>query len=328
MQAGRTPARVLVVGAGPAGMSCALWLHNLGLKPCLVDSGDQLGGLMNRNTLSNNWVLGQCGQTGPEIAASFARHLTELALEVRLNVVDFQIQPQEADFLIQLGREAPEQRYAAIVWATGTRIRAEEVLAHIPGVDTLPGDLLRFGPAAFEDIAAAAAQGLTLVIGGGDNAIENAHMLAQAGGRVLVLARSRFRAQAALMASVAEHAGIRCLEQAVPTQFDPHPQGVKVSFLSPAGNEDILVQRLHVLAGYEPNADFGRYFVESVRLLRDAQGYLRVDAWGRTSVPGVYAAGDVCNPAFPSVVSAIAQGAQVAKAIERDLRLVGNRKQA
>lgn len=317
-------ASVLVVGAGPAGMSCALWLHNLGLEPWLIDQAGEAGGLMNVNTLSNNWVLGQMAQTGPQMASQFARHLASLPIRVDMGIERFTVHRQGDALLVAVwtAQGLVEQACAAVVLATGTRVRGREALHDIPGMDAIETGRICYGPAAFENLAQAA-QGRTVIIGGGDNAVENAHMLLSAGGEVVLLARSEFRAQAALMSRLIDQPRVRLMQQARVQQIKAAAAGMLLSIATPQGFVSVEAQRLHVLVGYEPNGDLAASFDAGMwsAMEHDAQGYLCVDAWGRCGAGGIYAAGDVCNPVFPNVVSALAQGAQVAKAIERDLRL-------
>jgi thioredoxin reductase len=291
---------VLIVGAGPAGLSCALWLKKLGLAPIILDRAALAGGLMNRNTLPNDWVLGQVGETGPSLAARFVRHVASLQVPISLGIDGLSMVRGDLGFQAQWQERGESRRLAcaAVVLATGTRVRGAESLSGVPGLEEISPHV-RYGPTAFDDIPEAA-RGLTLIVGGGDNAAENAHMLLAAGGEVGVVARSEIRAQTGDFAAT-------LFSEACPSLV-------------------VKAQRLHVLTGYEPNSDFSTGFdVDTWRALRrDEQAYLCTDAAGRCGVPGVYAAGDVCNPVFPSVVSAMAHGAMVAKAIERDLRLASS----
>lgn len=319
------PPTVLIVGAGPAGLSCALWLKKLGLAPHVLDQAGAAGGLMNRNTLPNDWVLGHMGETGPELAARFVRHVAALQVPISLGIESLSIARAEAGFEAQWRAAGTAQRFdgAAIVLATGTRVRGVESLAGIPGLDEI-APRVRCGPSAFDDLSVAA-QGLTLILGGGDNAAENAHMLLAAGGEVVLVARSEFRAQAAMMTAIAAHPRARCLSKGRILSLQAHPAGDFAATLQSQAGAAFVVraQRLHVLTGYEPNSDFSAVLDADTwqALQRDEQAYLRTSVGGRCGATGVYAAGDVCNPAFPSVVSAMAHGAMVAKAIERDLRV-------
>lgn len=315
---------IAVLGAGPAGLSAALWLHNLGFEPRVVDIAARAGGLQNLNFLANDWVLGQTGQTGPMLAARFVDHARTAGIPMVTGMRPVSLNGRTGDFRLHLD-SGDELISAAIVIATGTRYRAAEVLTAVEGIAGIAADRIAYGPYAFADLA-----GLTgkrvLIVGGGDNAFENARLLAPRAAMVHLAVRSRPCAQQGLTAAVADEvAAGRCrlLESTQIRALAEGAAGVQATLMVAERTERIVVDRIHVLAGYEPNTAFvGAAFAAELRdaMRFDAQGYLVVDTAGRTGAAGIYAAGDVCNPAFPSVVSAIAQGAQVARAIEMDVR--------
>jgi thioredoxin reductase len=212
-----------------------------------------------------------------------------------------------------------------VLVATGTRYRAEEVLADVPGIAEIAAERIAYGPHAFADLALRAGQRV-LIVGGGDNAYENVRLLAPIVASVTLAMRSRPRAQQSLAADVAAAvAAGRChvLHPAAVTALAMGPTGLEVTLTVATRSERIIVDRIHVLAGYQPNTAFLRDMLAPASfdaLCFDEQGYLLADAAGRSGVPGIYAAGDVCNPRFPSVVSALAQGAVAAKTIEMDTR--------
>src|SRR5687767_12496527 len=72
---------VPIIGGGPAGMSCALWLHNYGLRPIIIEREPDLGGLAGRNPYRNDWLLGRPGLTGRQHAQEFVRHIGQAAVE-------------------------------------------------------------------------------------------------------------------------------------------------------------------------------------------------------------------------------------------------------
>jgi thioredoxin reductase (NADPH) len=79
-------------------------------------------------------------------------------------------------------------------------------------------------------------------------------------------------------------------------------------------DEEARVDAVYVRIGWEPETEAAR---GAVRL--DPKGYVRADARGRTSTPGIYAAGDVCSPRCPSIANAVGQGAAAAWEIARAL---------
>src|SRR5262245_36297025 len=87
---------VPIIGGGPAGMSCALWLHNFGLRPVIVEQERALGGMARRSPYPNEWLLGQPDQSARQNAAKFAGHIDKLAIEAWLDGRPRQLQ-READ---------------------------------------------------------------------------------------------------------------------------------------------------------------------------------------------------------------------------------------
>lgn len=315
---------IAILGAGPAGLSAALWLRNLGFEPQVVEVAGQAGGLQNLNFLANDWVLGQTGQTGPMLAARFVDHAAAAGVSVRTGVRSLRLSGAAGAFRLELD-DGGRIDCGAVLVATGTRYRAEEVLAGVPGFTGIDSGRIAYGPYAFANLGAQAGRRV-LIVGGGDNAFENARLLAPAAAMVHLVVRSRPRAQQGLAAAVAagEAAGrCRVYQPARLHSLSGAAEGIAVELAVAGRSERFVVDRIHVLAGYEPNTAFiAETFAPELRaaLRLDAHRYLLVDAAGRTGAPGIYAAGDVCNPEFPSVVSALAQGALVARTIEMDTR--------
>ena len=71
---------VPIIGGGPAGMSCALWLHNYGLHPVIIEQEAVLGGMAERNPYPNPWLLGWPGAMARDHANAFARHIGQAGI--------------------------------------------------------------------------------------------------------------------------------------------------------------------------------------------------------------------------------------------------------
>ncbi|HTY99480.1 MAG TPA: NAD(P)/FAD-dependent oxidoreductase [Rhodocyclaceae bacterium] len=316
---------VLVVGSGPAGLSAALWLKNLGLEPVVIETADRAGGLQNLNFLANEWVLGQRGLTGPELAARFVAHGAAEGIRLLTNC-GLQGVAKERDLFRARLRQADGgdsvMVCAALLLATGTRYRATEVLADVAGIEGISPGRVLYGPWAFA-LPERTAGGRVLIVGGGDNAFENARRLLDRDAEVIMALRSPPRAQKALLDAVLGRERCRPLQPAVLSALAEAADGLAASVDTPKGRQTVVVDRVHVLAGYEANSRVIAAALApelSAAIALDAKGYVVTDPACRTGADGIYAAGDLCNPLFPSVVSAIAQGALAAKTIEFDLR--------
>jgi len=319
--------RIGIIGAGPAGLSAALWLCNRGFAPWIVEAGERPGGMLNLNFLGNDWVLGHEDATGVELAQRFAQHVQRRDVRLWCGARPHAVRRDGGGFRLEFTTPegAREETAQALLIATGTRYRAEEVLSGVPGAQDLLAREIACGPYAFADLEAQSGRRI-LIVGGGDNAYENARLLAGKAAVLHLVMRGAPRAGMHLRAEVeaAVRAGrCRVYRHTRIAAIARRDGTLEVRLSGERGSETVAVDRIHVLAGYVPNTAFLApvFGALAAGFELDAAGYLRADADGRTGVRGVYAAGDVCNPQFPCVVSALAQGARAARAIEHDLAL-------
>jgi thioredoxin reductase len=343
-----TSATIAVIGAGPAGLSAALWLKNLGLRPVVIEREAKTGGMQNFNFLQNDWVLGQLASTGLQMANSFDQHINEKAIDIRLQrEINSIIPAAEGGFTLSLQKTtSPEKSLPetqkksqredvscdGIILANGTRYVGREIISHVPGVDQLEDKAVIEGPYAFADMQQCQNKRV-LIVGAGDNAFENAAMLLQQGCHVTVVARSTPKARSQFIDQVVAHPHAIIMENAsvlsikknnvtdieVVVRSDGIVKNCQKSSLI---TRTMLIDKIHILAGYCSNADTVSSLVLSgvgESLHCDDSQFLIIDRMGRTSIPYVYAAGDVCNTDFPCVVSAIASGALAAKTASQDL---------
>lgn len=290
----------VVIGAGPAGASCAVWLRRLGFDPLLLEASDRVGGLAARNPYPDVWTVTSPHQTGVEVAAHIAEQvrLADLALWTHSRVLG--IKRQATAFSTQVCREiAPDLRVLSrlVVIASGVKPRG---LSDIDG--PLPeGVLVGPGQAVMEQDYSGRS---VAILGGGDNALENYEFVTQRGARhVRVFARS-LRAQRQFLA------------RANPQDLVVGPCVVDAQRREVNGERfDLLM----VFYGWEPQADF----LGGLEVSRDERGFLATDPMtAQTSVPGVYAIGEVAQRMHPCVPTAMADGVVAAKAIERVLSRV------
>ena len=124
---------VPIIGGGPAGMSCALWLGNYGLHPVIIEQAAALGGMARRNPYPNPWLLGSPGALARDNAAAFARHIAQAGLETRLNTAPQRlVRSPDGRFTLDLS-EAPRSLSShVLVIATGTEFRGNGWLDRVP----------------------------------------------------------------------------------------------------------------------------------------------------------------------------------------------------
>jgi thioredoxin reductase len=313
---------VPVIGGGPAGMSCALWLHNYGLRPVIIEQESALGGMARRSPYADPWLLGRPDETTRENAAAFAAHIRKLAVETWLGAQPQQLRPEHGGFRLELAvageAEARSLSSPAVVIATGTRFHGEEWLDRMENARRLAAaGRLHLGPTAVGEPDAEPGAHVA-VIGGGDNAFEVSAILLEKGLSVTIVMRSQApRAQPVLVERVRKRAAsgkARVLAERTVAALDDAGAGVRVRL---DDGSDVIVDRVVLLLGYRPNAD--QPWLAGLALEKDAHGYLLVDGNMETSCRGVFAVGDVANPVHPCIPTAVAAGTMAAREIEKRL---------
>jgi thioredoxin reductase len=318
----RTPI-VPIIGGGPAGMSCALWLHNYGLRPIIVEQESALGGMARRSPFPDPWLLGRPDETTRAHAAACAAHIRKLGIETWFNAQPKSLRCEHGVFQLEFAvadqAEPPPLSSPMVVIATGTRFDGEKWLDRVENARPLQAaGRVHLGPTAIGEPDADPGREVA-VMGGGDNAFEVSGILLEKGVRVTIVMRSPLpRAQPLLVERVRKYVSsgmARVLAgRTVIALDDLDGHGVRVRLDD--GNE-IVVERVVLLFGYRPNAD--QPWLASLGLAKDAIGYLAVDGNMETSCRGVFAVGDVANPVHPCIPTAIASGTMAAREIEKRL---------
>jgi thioredoxin reductase (NADPH) len=311
---------VPIIGGGPAGMSCALWLHNYGLSPLIIEQERTLGGMARMSPYPNEWLLGQRGKTGRENAAEFAAHIHALGVEIWLGVSPQHLRPQEEHWRLELGGEpvARSLSAAAIVIATGTRFAGEEWLDGVANARRMmAAGRLHLGATAVGEADADLGSHVA-VIGGGDNAFDVSRMLAERGIRVTVIMRSKLpKAQPLLVERLRGHQAsglVTVLAERTVAALEEADSKVRIRL---HGGDEIEADRMALLFGYRPNTD--QPWLRALAPATDALGYLVVDGNMETPCRGLFAAGDVANPEDPCIATAIASGAVAARQVAKRL---------
>ena len=315
------PPVVPIIGGGPAGMSCALWLHNYGLYPIIIEKESALGGMARMSPYPNEWLLGQRGKTARENAAEFAAHIRGLGIETWLGTTPHRLH-RENDVRWRLdasGAAAARSLLGpAIVIATGTRFAGEEWVDGVKNARRMAAaGRLHLGASAVGEPGADLGSHVA-VIGGGDNAFDVSRMLAEKGVRVSVIMRSKSpRAQPLLVQRLHPYQASG-LVQVMPgrTIEALDDAGSRVSVRLNGGGE-IEADHVVLLFGYRPNTN--ETWLAELGLATDARGYLVIDGNMETSCRGALAAGDVANPAHPCIATALASGAIAARQIAKRL---------
>jgi thioredoxin reductase (NADPH) len=314
---------VPIIGGGPAAMSCALWLHNYGFHPVIVERESALGGMARLSPYPDEWLLGQPDGSAREHAEKFAGHVRKLAIETWLDARPRRLsRASDGGFRLEVSRsgqgEVQSLSSAAVVIATGTRFRGEDWLDQVMNARRFAtAGRIHVGPATVGEAGLDAGKEVA-VIGGGDNAFDIARRLAEKGVRVTLVMRSQApKAQPLLVERLGdcEASGIaRVL--AARTVAALEDAGAKVRVRLDDGGE-IAVDRVALLFGYQPNSD--EPWLGALAPATDARGYIVVDGNMETSCRGLFAVGDISNPMHPCIATAIAAGTMAARAIQQRL---------
>lgn len=312
---------VLIIGSGPAGLTAAIYAARANLKPLCVE-GFNAGGLIPGGQLMfttevENYPGFPSAVTGQDLMQRFrdqAEHQGTTFITADAQKVDFSERP----FKVWVGEDENELHLAkTVIIATGARanylgLESEEALKNrgVSACAVCDGALFRG-----QDVC---------VIGGGDTAMEEAHYLSGLCRKVtLVHRRDEFRASKTMQERVLATKNIDVLYSHVVTDvLDPKAgkvTGVRVK--STKGGDERLVEvgAMFVAIGHTPLTDLFKGQLE----LHD-NGYLRVEpGTTRTSVPGVFASGDVADWVYRQAVTAAGTGCMAALDAERWLAAQG-----
>lgn len=307
MDAGNRIWDAVIVGGGPAGVSCAVWLARLGLSATLVEAANELGGLCRSNPFVDEWNASLPGMTGVQVADNLARSARQAGVSLRLGCRVDHIERSAGGYTVAGAGLAAPIRGRYLVLATGVRARSLAGAASVPDAST--GSECH-GPASANGILTGPGQHVVeqdfqgkrvAVLGGGDNAFENALYAMEHGAQSVRLYARTIRAQ---------HQFVRKVPA---SRVSTGPYDVDAARRTVNGKPyDVIM----VFYGWEPCAGFA----DGLGLHRSAQGFIATDMdTAQTSCPGVYAVGEVAQRQHPCVVTALADGVTAAKAIQARL---------
>jgi thioredoxin reductase (NADPH) len=311
--------RLLIVGAGPAGVSGALWGRER-FDVTVIERAARPGGQLRAIHVAPRGLLGGRVRNGSELAEICARQLARPGIELRCGAGAAALERPRtvrgkggggAPLRVRLedGRRIAAD---AILIATGLRRRR----LGIPGEAELAGRGLSVS--ATRDRARLAGRRV-LVVGGGDGAFENALHLAAAGSQVVMAVRGRPRARRDFRQRVAGSPRIRVLTDTRVTAFLGRDRLRGACLEGPHGRIERPFEGAVVKIGWDPDSE---WCADAVRT--DRAGFVRVDARGRTSADRVWAAGDVVkSPLYAIDVAAAGAALAVHDAWHRIERAPG-----
>ncbi|HZY91174.1 MAG TPA: thioredoxin-disulfide reductase [Thermoplasmata archaeon] len=306
-EASHRTVRVAIIGSGPAGLTAALYAARANLAP-LVIGGVPAGGQLMLTTDVENYPGFPEGIQGPELItrmrAQAVRFGAEM-LDANVRAVDFAHRP----FQLDLGLAGTVSAESVIV-ATGANARWLD----LPSEQKLRGH----GVSACATCDGFFFKGKVVAcVGGGDSAMEEATFLTKFATKVLLIHRRKeFRASQIMLARAHANPKIEFLteQEVVEVLGDGAVTGLKVRSIPTGEVRTVPAEGLFLAIGHDPATEVFRG-----HLALDPKGYVETHAITRTSVPGVFAAGDVYDHRYRQAVSAAGLGCMAAIDVERYL---------
>lgn len=298
---------VMIVGGGPAGMTAAMWCAELGLNALLIDENDELGGQLGwiHNQIEN--YPGVFANNGRELRDLMVKSIDRLPFERRLNARVVKADLPSKQLVLDSGESLTGK---AVILATGVRRRK----LGIEGEKEFAGrGVIASGAGGREAVRGKR----VVIVGGGDAALENTLIVSELASDVtLVHRKDRFSARDEFVKAARERKNVRFEPEAVVQKIEGNNvvEGVQLLELGTGKTHFIEADNVLIRIGVEPNSE-----LLSGEVTIDENGYAVVDFACRTSIPGVFIAGDVANPVSPTIATAVGMGAAAAKAARQFL---------
>ena len=311
-------AKVLILGSGPAGYTDAVYAARANLNPVLV-TGMAQGGQLMTTTEVDNWPADVNGVQGPELMQRFLEHAERFKTEIvfdHINSVDLSKRP------FTLSGDSGQYTCDALIIATGASAKylglpSEQSFMGrgVSGCATCDGFFYRD-----QDVC---------VVGGGNTAVEEALYLSNIARKVtLIHRRDKFKAEPILVDKVAEKVAagkielklFRTLEEVLGDASGV--TGVRLKSTEDGSTEDIALTGCFIAIGHQPNTEIFRGQIDTkdgyIVTRSGLQGFATM-----TSVPGVFAAGDVQDHIYRQAITSAGTGCMAALDAQRFLEQDG-----
>ncbi|GAB4558198.1 MAG: thioredoxin-disulfide reductase [Rhizobacter sp.] len=307
-------AQVLILGSGPAGYTAAIYAARANLKPMLI-TGIAQGGQLMTTTEVDNWPADVMGVQGPDLMQRFLQHAERFNTQIvfdHINQVDFSKRP------FTLKGDSGTYTCDALIIATGASAKyiglpSEEAFMGrgVSGCATCDGFFYRD-----QDVC---------VVGGGNTAVEEALYLSNIARKVhLVHRRDKFKAEAILVDKLMEKVAAGKMELHLWQTLDEvlgdasGVTGVRLKSTQGGGTSELTLKGCFIAIGHQPNTDIFKGQLE----MKD--GYIVTQSGlnglaTMTSVPGVFAAGDVQDHIYRQAITSAGTGCMAALDAQRFL---------
>src|SRR5882724_10907365 len=312
MSTSTTHAQVLILGSGPAGYTAAIYAARANLKPMLV-TGIAQGGQLMTTTDVDNWPADVMGVQGPELMQRFLQHAERFNTQIvfdHVNEVDLSKRP------FTLKGDSGSYTCDALILATGASAKylglpSEQAFMGrgVSGCATCDGFFYR--------------EQEVCVVGGGNTAVEEALYLSNIASKVhLIHRRDKFKAEAILVDRLMDKVKAGKMELHLWHTLDEvlgdasGVTGVRLKSTQNAGLHDLALTGCFIAIGHQPNTDIFKGHLE----MKD--GYIVTQSGSNglatmTSVPGVFAAGDVQDHIYRQAITSAGTGCMAALDAQR-----------
>ncbi|MBC7377839.1 MAG: thioredoxin-disulfide reductase [Burkholderiaceae bacterium] len=307
-------AKVLILGSGPAGYSAAVYAARANLHPVLI-TGIAQGGQLMTTTDVDNWPADVHGVQGPELMQRFQEHAERFKTEIifdHINAVDFSKRP------FTLKGDSGQYTCDALIIATGASAKylglpteAAFMGRGVSGCATCDGFFYR--------------EQVCCVVGGGNTAVEEALYLSNIASKVyLIHRRDKFKAEAILIDKVMDKVKSGKIELKLFRTLDEvlgdasGVTGVRLKDTMSGETEDVKLTGCFIAIGHAPNTEIfqGQVAMENGYIVTQSglKGFATM-----TSVPGVFAAGDVQDHVYRQAITSAGTGCMAALDAQRFL---------
>ncbi len=298
---------VLIIGGGPAGLAAALYAGRAQLKGLLFEKLSP-GGQVLVTDFVENYPGFPKGLTGFELVDKMSQQAKKFGIDIRNGEVS-KINKEGDGFTVTFSSGEKAETRTVIV-ATGATHRK----LGVKGERELAGRGVSYcatcdGP-FFRDQEVA-------VVGGGDSAIQEAIFLTRFAKKIYVIhRRDELRAVKILQERAFSNPKIEFIWDSVIEEIlgENQVEGIRIRHVKTGALSDLSVQGVFVFIGIEPNTRLVKGLVAL-----EERNFIKTDEWMRTSVKGIYAAGDCRSKPLLQIVTAVAEGATAAFAVQHDL---------
>ncbi|MBU6258318.1 MAG: thioredoxin-disulfide reductase [Burkholderiales bacterium] len=314
MNSSTTHARVLILGSGPAGYSAAIYAARANLKPTLI-TGIAQGGQLMTTTEVDNWPADVAGVQGPELMQRFQQHAERFETAIvfdHINRVDFSRRP------FTLTGDSGSYTCDALIIATGASAKylglpSEQSFMGkgVSGCATCDGFFYRGD--------------VVCVVGGGNTAVEEALYLSNIASKVhLIHRRDKFRAEPILVDKVKAKVDAGTMELHLWNTLDEvlgddgGVTGVRLRSTKDGATRELAVKGCFIAIGHQPNTELFQGQLE----MKDGYIVTRTGLEGMataTSIPGIFAAGDVQDHVYRQAITSAGTGCMAALDAQRYL---------